>query len=98
MLPLHLGTVAWGVLSVVFTWDCPLTDLQQELRALGGRAPLPGGFIDTYVSGVIVPADADGTAQLVVLGVVGVSWVLLIRQALRSRHATPVTSGPPARG
>lgn len=96
VLPVHLGMVAWAVLSVALTWDCPLTDLQQVLRAAAGHPPLASGFIDTYVSGVLVP-DADGPVQAVVLAVVLASWVLLVRDA-RRRRANPVTAGSPARG
>lgn len=96
VLPVHLGMVAWAVLSVAFTWDCPLTDLQQVLRAAAGRPPLTAGFIDTYVSGVLVP-DADGPVQVAVLAVVLTSWALLVRD-VRRRRANPVTAGPPTRG
>lgn len=88
VLPVHLGMVAWGIVSVAFTWDCPLTDVQQWLRALGGRPPLPGGFIDTYISGVIVPAGADTPVQLGVLALVLVSWALLVRRS-RARVEQP---------
>lgn len=91
VLPWHLGMVAWAVLSVAFTWDCPLTDLQQALRGLAGRPPLPGGFIDTYVSGVFVPADADAALQAAVAAGVLASWVLLAGAALRRRRDAPRT-------
>lgn len=95
VLPWHLGAVAWAVLSVALRWDCPLTDLQQALRALAGRPSLPGGFIDTYVSGTLVPAGADAAVQAVVAAVVLGSWLLLARDARRRRPGHRRRTSPP---
>lgn len=97
VLAAHGAMVAWGATSVLFVWDCPLTDLQQAVRAAAGRPPLAGGFIDTYVSGVLVPTGADGPVQLAAGAVVLTSWVLLARDARRRRGPNPVTPGAPAR-
>ncbi|MEV0676804.1 DUF2784 domain-containing protein [Actinosynnema sp. NPDC050436] len=71
----HLAMAAWGALVVAFPLDCPLTWLENTLRAAAGR-PVPAeGFIDTYLDGVLYPESAAPTVQLVVALAVVTSWV-----------------------
>ncbi|HVS04348.1 MAG TPA: DUF2784 domain-containing protein, partial [Thermoanaerobaculia bacterium] len=42
----HLPVAAWGVLIEWVGWICPLTPLENRLRALGGEAGYAGGFVE----------------------------------------------------
>ncbi|HEU0190179.1 MAG TPA: DUF2784 domain-containing protein [Mycobacterium sp.] len=81
---LHALAVAWGVLVVAAHLDCPLTWLERWARVRAQMAPLPAeGFIAHYITGVFYPADRVGTAELVALTLVAVSWVLYLRAGRR---------------
>lgn len=71
----HVAMAAWGLSIVTFPLACPLTWLENVLRSAAGQSPLAGGFIDTYIDGVLYPESAAGTVQLVVALCVVVSWV-----------------------
>src|SRR5919204_1688079 len=53
----HMLVVGWGLLVIAAPVSCPLTALENFFRARIGRAPLDGGFIDTYVTGVLYPSQ-----------------------------------------
>ncbi len=73
--PLHALAVAWAALIISLGPRCPLTAAQNWLRARAGQPPLHGGFIDTYVEGVIYPARYTQLVQVVVALLVAWSWV-----------------------
>ena len=54
---LHLPAVAWGVWISLAGRVCPLTPLENRLRALGGEAGYSGGFIQHYLTSLIYPAE-----------------------------------------
>jgi hypothetical protein len=85
----HLGAVGWAVLGVAFALPCPLTAAQNALRARAGQPALAGGFLDTYLRGVLYPADHQAAVQVAVAALVGVSWIGL---ALRLRRQRPGAS------
>ena len=74
---LHLPAVAW-VAWLEFTGAiCPLTPLENALRARAGDEGYAGGFIDHYLVPVIYPAGLTPGIQ-VALGaalVVGNAWL-----------------------
>lgn len=82
-LPLHLAAAGWGVLVVAVSVRCPLTIAEDWLRVRGGEAPLPGGFIDRYVEGVLYPAGLTPLLQAAVGAVVLGCWLVLLRGAAR---------------
>jgi hypothetical protein len=53
---LHLPVLAWAALLEFEGWICPLTPLENRLRAAGGAAGYPGGFIEHYLVPWIYPA------------------------------------------
>lgn len=69
---LHLPAVAWGAVTELTGWICPLTPWEQELRRKAGQSGYAGGFIEHYLIPVIYPAGLTPTIQ-VVLGVVVVA-------------------------
>lgn len=84
---LHLPAAAWGVYIEASGGVCPLTPLENRLRAQAGQAGYAGGFVEHYVLPTIYPAGLTQDIQLVlaalVLGVnVGV-YVLVWRRRSR---------------
>lgn len=81
----HLAAAAWGSAIIAFAWQCPLTHLENALRERAGQGELTGGFIDTYVEGVLYPqryvTEARALAALVVLA----SWLVFLQR----RRARP---------
>ncbi|GAB2997253.1 DUF2784 domain-containing protein [Saccharothrix stipae] len=74
VLYFHLAMATWGLLIVLFPLACPLTWLENELRAAAGRPRLQTGFIDTYIDGVLYPDSAARLVQVFVALVVVASW------------------------
>jgi hypothetical protein len=84
---LHIPVVIWGVGIVTLGYDCPLTWLEQRARHAAGMAPLPGGFIEHYLTGVLYPADSVLLVEAVVGSIVFASWILFaITTRRRSVH------------
>lgn len=86
----HAAVVCWGVLIVVFELTCPLTGPEDYFRRQAGQGGLPGGFIDTYIDGVIYPEQYVDEVRAVVALVVLISWIGLavrLRRSARARRA-----------
>ena len=62
---LHVPAAVWGVLIEYAGWICPLTPLENSLRARGGEAGYSGGFIEHYVQPVLYPAGLTRGTQIV---------------------------------
>ncbi len=54
---LHLPALAWAVWIELTGGICPLTPLENRLRAAGGEAGYVGSFVDHYLMPIIYPAD-----------------------------------------
>jgi hypothetical protein len=77
---LHLTAAGWGLLITVFSLDCPLTWLEDGLRRRAGEQGLPGGFIDTYIEGVLYPQRFVMEVRAAAAVLVLIAWVgLLVR-------------------
>jgi hypothetical protein len=61
---LHLPLVAWGVLVVLMSWECPLTTLEKYLLRAAGKPPYAGGFIEHYLSRWLFPRGLPRPAQI----------------------------------
>lgn len=87
---LHLPAVAWGVWISVAGRVCPLTPLENRLRALGGEAGYSGGFIEHYLTSLIYPANLTRGFQvalgLFALAVNVVAYGLLWRRSRGGSH------------
>ncbi|MEV0584910.1 DUF2784 domain-containing protein [Nonomuraea sp. NPDC050310] len=71
----HLAVAAWGVLSVLTGMECPLTVVENWGREHAGLQGLrPGGFIDTYIEGVVYPDEHTNLARIAVAALVLTSW------------------------
>ena len=61
---LHLPAVTWGAFVEFSGWICPLTPLENWLRALGGVATYRSDFIAQYLLPVLYPGDLTGVVVL----------------------------------
>jgi hypothetical protein len=61
---LHVPAVAWVVWLELTGAICPLTPLENMLRARAGEAGYQGGFIDHYLMAVIYPAGLTPQVQV----------------------------------
>jgi hypothetical protein len=65
---IHVPTVAWAALIEFAGWICPLTPLENLLRAKGGLNGFETGFIERYILPVLYPAALTRSLQII-LGV-----------------------------
>lgn len=90
----HIPAVVWGVLVEYAGWICPLTPLENSLRARAGEAAYSGDFIDHYVLRALYPSGLTPRVQVVLgsfaLVVNLVAYALLVRQ-MRARRAGSLT-------
>ncbi|MBI5040942.1 MAG: DUF2784 domain-containing protein [Gammaproteobacteria bacterium] len=64
MVWLHLPAVLWGALIEFVGWVCPLTPLENRLRAAAGEAGYVHSFIEHYVAPLVYPAGLTPHVQL----------------------------------
>ena len=84
----HLPVVAWGA-GIEFTGGvCPLTPLENRLRALARQQGYEGGFIEHYVFGLLYPDGLTRDVQLVLGLLVLVVNAAVYAWAWRRRHRT----------
>jgi hypothetical protein len=62
---LHIPAAIWGVVIEYAGWICPLTPLENSLRARGGEAGYSGGFIEHYIQPALYPAGLTRGTQIV---------------------------------
>ena len=60
----HAPVALWGAGISLGRWICPLTPLENWLRARSGGAPYAGGFIDHYVMPVLYPVALTRELQI----------------------------------
>jgi hypothetical protein len=89
----HVPAAVWGVLIEYGGWICPLTPLENTLRARAGVAGYSGGFIEHYILRTLYPAGLDSHARLALgslaLLVNVAAYALFVRRHTRSKR--PVT-------
>jgi len=61
---IQLPAAVWGVLVEWSGWICPLTPLENWLRAHGGVAGYAGGFVERYFLPVLYPASLTRGVQI----------------------------------
>ena len=88
---LHLPAAAWGVAIEFFGWICPLTPLENELRARAGQAGYEGDFIARYLMPVLYPEGLTREAQFVLGGFTLVLnlaiYAVVLRRLRRTRSS-----------
>jgi hypothetical protein len=60
----HLPAVIWGALVELAGWICPLTPLENRLRAAAGDSAYAGGFIDRYIMPIVYPPGLSRSFQI----------------------------------
>lgn len=73
----HLPAAAWGAVIEFAGWVCPLTPLENHLRALAYEPGYTGDFVARYVFPVLYP-EGLGRGVQVALGLVVVALNALI--------------------
>ena len=64
MALLHVPVALWAAGIEFAGGICPLTPLENRLRALAGEATYPGAFIDHYLLPIIYPAGLTRGMQV----------------------------------
>ena len=90
---LHLPAAVWSAVVEFTGWICPLTPLENWLRAQGGETSHRSDFIAQYLLPVLYPGDLTRDLQLLLgTGVVVLNtaiywwlWRLRARGASRNR-------------
>lgn len=84
---LHVPAAVWGVLIEFRGWICPLTPLENALRARGGEAGYSGGFVEHYLLPALYPTGLTRSLQLVLgLVVLGINLAIYAMVIARSRN------------
>jgi hypothetical protein len=83
----HLPVLAWAAFVEFTGRICPLTPLENSLRAAGGAAGYPGGFVEHYLLPVLYPAGLTPELQWTLGGGLvlfnAVVYALLLRRGPR---------------
>ena len=83
----HIPCALWGILIEYRGGICPLTPLENSLRARAGQQGYAGGFVEHYVLPVIYPKGLTAGVQValgtLVLTVNLFAYSLLIRRLTR---------------
>jgi len=74
---IHIPAAVWGALIEFAGWICPLTPLENRLRAKGGEAGYLGGFVEKYILPVIYPTELTREIQII-LGIFVITVNLVI--------------------
>jgi hypothetical protein len=90
LLWLHLPAAVWGIAVELGGWVCPLTPLENRLRALAGARGYAGGFIDHYLLPLLYPARLTRATQIglgiaVLLLNGGIYWLVLRHRSRQPR-------------
>jgi len=89
---LHLPAALWGAIVEFTGWICPLTPLENWLRAQGGKTSYRSDFIAQYLLPVLYPEDLTRDLQLllgtvvVVLNAAVYWWVWRMQERGPSRN------------
>jgi hypothetical protein len=84
---IHIPCAVWGVLIEYRGWICPLTPLENALRARAGQEGYSGGFVEHYLVPAIYPSGLTPRVQMMLGTFVLVSnalaYALLLRRLTR---------------
>jgi len=83
---LHVPAAAWGAWIEFAGWICPLTPLENRLRARGGEATYDASFVERYVMPILYPEALTREVQFVLGGLVVVVNVVVYAAAFTRRR------------
>jgi hypothetical protein len=85
----HLPAVAWGALVELAGWICPLTPLENRLRAAAGDPSYTGGFIDRYIMPIVYPPGLSRSSQIALgCAVIGLNVLIYGLVLTRRKRST----------
>ena len=61
----HIPCAVWGILIEFRGWICPLTPLENSLRAKAGQQGYSGGFVEHYLLPALYPSGLTPRVQAV---------------------------------
>ena len=61
---LHIPAALWGIVIEFQGWVCPLTYLENDLRAAAGSSGYSGSYIDHYLMPLIYPERLSSETQV----------------------------------
>lgn len=92
---LHLPAAVWGAYAELTATICPLTPLENALRARSGQAGYQGGFVEHYLMPILYPAGLTPSHQIWIGAFVVILNLLVYaeaaRRARRRRRAASAT-------
>jgi hypothetical protein len=99
----HIPAFIWGVLIEWFGWICPLTPLENWLRARAGVGGYSEGFIDHYIVPIVYPPGLTRETQWWIGGAVlflnalvyAAVWRRRRRRAIEQAHGGPSSMDEP---
>ena len=84
---IHLPVLLWASVVNLAGWTCPLTPLENALRALAGQAGYEGGFVEHYVVPLVYPdvmsRDLEMVSGLAVLACNVLTYAFVIHRIRR---------------
>jgi hypothetical protein len=83
---LHLPAVVWGAAVELAGWVCPLTPLENVLRARAGAAPYEGDFVGRYLVPLLYPEDLSPPLQRALGALVLALNTLVYASLVRTRR------------
>lgn len=88
---LQLPCALWGCAVELAGLTCPLTPLENRLRAASGEPTYSGDFLAHYLTAALYPSGLTRAVQIVLGSLVVLAnvlaYTLLYRQSARQRHA-----------
>lgn len=89
----HVPAAIWAAWAEFTGWACPLTPLENWLRAQGGRAVYTSGFIEEYLLPLVYPAALSREVQWMLGSAVLLSNATVYAVILRRKSRRGRTSG-----
>ncbi|HEY1772102.1 MAG TPA: DUF2784 domain-containing protein [Gammaproteobacteria bacterium] len=83
----HLPAATWGAWVELARHTCPLTPLEDALRAKAGLAVYSGGFIDHYLIPIIYPPGLTPGMQAILGGLLLAAYAVIYPLAWRRHRA-----------
>jgi hypothetical protein len=100
----HLPCVAWGIWIELSHGLCPLTPLENDLRAKAGRDTYEGGFVNHYIMPILYPEGLTPQIQItiacIIIAMNGACYGFILWKWYQGRQrrrggADVVTASPP---
>ena len=83
----HIPCAMWGFVISILGWICPLTYLENDLRAAAGSRPYAGGYIDHYLLPMVYPLGLTSDMQFLLGSVVLIINTLIYSLVWRHRRS-----------